>query len=126
MDPTGVCTDARDAAQLHAGASAAASSSSTFTHPARASTHYTPGEPDNHPHETVGRLHLALIKAAFACDLTRVATFMWASGTSWVSFPGNLDGADLRLRGATTVASAPHHPPSHSEDRRRARLAGKD
>ena len=78
--------------------------------------YYTAGEPDNHPHQAVGRLHLALIKAAFACDLTRVATFMWASGTSWVEFPGNLDGVDLRLRGATTVASAPHHPVSHSSD----------
>jgi hypothetical protein len=76
---------------------------------------YTPGEPNNRPHETAGRLHLALIKAAFACDLTRVATFTWASGTSWVAFPGNLDGADLRLGGTTTLASAPHHPVTHTD-----------
>ena len=84
--------------------------------PARASITTRPTNPTTIRTKRSGRLHLALIKAAFACDLTRVATFMWASGTSWVSFPGNLDGADLRLRGATTVASAPHHPPSHSQD----------
>jgi hypothetical protein len=72
--------------------------------------YYTPGEPDNHPYQTVGRLHLALIKAAFACDLTRVATFMWAAGTSWVAFPGNLDGADLRMGGATTIAALTPYP----------------
>jgi len=57
--------------------------------------YYTPNEPANHPHQAVGRAHLALIKAAFACDLTRVATFSWASGTSWVLFPGPFDGAAL-------------------------------
>ncbi len=93
----------------------ASSSTSTFS-TLSGLDYYTPNEPDNHPHEAAGRLHLALIQAAFACDLTRVATFMWASATSWVSFPGNLDGADLRLRGPTTVAAMPHHPPSHSED----------
>jgi hypothetical protein len=71
--------------------------------------YYTPNAPDDHPHGTVGRLHLELIKAAFACDLTRVATFMWGTGTSWVLFPGNLGGADLRRGGASTLASAPHH-----------------
>jgi hypothetical protein len=71
--------------------------------------YYTPDQPDNHPHQSVGRLHLALIKAAFACDLTRVATFMWAAGTSWVAFPGNLEGADLRLGGATTLAALTHY-----------------
>jgi hypothetical protein len=55
--------------------------------------YYTPNEPDNHPHQAVGRLMLALIKTAFACDLARVATFSWASGTSWVVFPGSFDGA---------------------------------
>ena len=76
---------------------------------------YTPGDPDNHPHQTVGRLHLALIKAAFACDLTRVATFMWAAGTSWVAFPGNLDGADLRMGGATTIAALTPYPMARVE-----------
>jgi len=72
--------------------------------------YYTPNEPDNHPHQTVGRLHLALIKAAFACDLTRVATFMWAAGTSWVAFPGDFGGADLRRGGATTIAASTPYP----------------
>jgi hypothetical protein len=67
--------------------------------------YYTPNEPDNHPHQAVGRLHLALIKAAFTCDLTRVATFSWASGTSWVLFPGPFDGAPL----PNGIASTTHH-----------------
>jgi hypothetical protein len=74
--------------------------------------YYTPNEPDNHPHQAVGRLHLALVKAAFACDLTRVATFSWASGTSSVVFPGPFDGAPL----PGGLASAPHHGISHSPD----------
>jgi hypothetical protein len=74
--------------------------------------YYTPNEPDNHPHQAVGRLHLALVKAAFACDLTRVATFSWASGTSWVVFPGPFDGAPL----PGGLDSAPHHGISHSPD----------
>jgi hypothetical protein len=115
MDPTGVCATPATPPSFTPVKAGPPLSTSTFT-TLPGFDHYTPNEPDNHPHETVGRLHLALIKAAFACDLTRVATFLWASGTSWVSFPGNLDGADLRLRGATTVASAPHHPPSHSQD----------
>ena len=67
--------------------------------------YYTPNEPDTHPHQVAGRLHLALIKAAFACDLTRVATFSWAAGTSWVLFPGPFDGAPL----PSGVAAATHH-----------------
>lgn len=35
-----------------------------------------------------GELHFAVIKAAFRCDLTRVATFQWAPGTSHFSFAG--------------------------------------
>ena len=73
--------------------------------------YYTPDEPDNHPHQAVGRAHLALIKAAFACDLTRVATFSWASGTSWVSFPGLFDGAQL----PGGLESAPHHGIIHTD-----------
>jgi hypothetical protein len=40
--------------------------------------------------ERVGNQQLDLITAAFACDLTRVVTFMWATGASLVSF-GNFD-----------------------------------
>ena len=57
--------------------------------------YYTPGNPTSHPHQVVGRLHLSLAKAAFLCDLVRVATFSWSSGTSWVAFPGTFDGATL-------------------------------
>jgi len=74
--------------------------------------YYTPNEPDNHPHQAVGRLHLALIKAAFACDLTRVATFSWASGTSWVLFPGPFDGAPL----PNNLAAATHHNMADASD----------
>jgi hypothetical protein len=34
-------------------------------------------EPDAALVEQIGKLHLALIRAAFQCDLTRVATFQW-------------------------------------------------
>lgn len=69
--------------------------------------YYTPGDATSHPHEIVGRLHLSLIKAAFLCDLARVATFSWSSGTSWVSFPGTFDGATL----PGAPLSSPHNPP---------------
>jgi hypothetical protein len=69
--------------------------------------YYTEGDPANHPHEVAGRLHLSLIKASFLCDLVRVATFSWSSGTSGVVFPSTLDGATL----PTVPTSAPHYPP---------------
>jgi len=77
--------------------------------------YYTPNEPDNHPHQVAGRLHLALIKAAFACDLTRVATFMWAAGTSWVVFPATFDGTGLLGTGTNPVVSSPHYLPCHTD-----------
>ena len=55
---------------------------------------------------------LRLIKAAFTCDLARVATFMWASGTSGVVFPATFQGATL----PGGVTSSPHYAPSHSND----------
>ena len=68
------------------------------------------GMPDFHPHGDLGRAQLALVKAAFACDLVRVATFMWSPGTNHVLFNGytNFAGA--------TVTSSQHHPPSHTLD----------
>ncbi|HXN31042.1 MAG TPA: DUF1552 domain-containing protein [Polyangiaceae bacterium] len=57
--------------------------------------YYESGDPNSHPHQVVGRLHLSILKAAFLCDLARVATFSWSSGTSWVIFPGTFDGATL-------------------------------
>jgi hypothetical protein len=69
--------------------------------------YYVAGDPTSHPHEIVGQLHLALIKAAFQCDLVRVATFGWASGTSQVVFPSTFDGASL----PGSAPSSPHYPP---------------
>jgi hypothetical protein len=74
--------------------------------------YYLPSDPTSHPHQVLGRLQLSLVKAAFACDLARVATFMWSAGTNWVVFPGTFNGATL-LGGAQASA---HHPPSHSSD----------
>ena len=74
--------------------------------------YYVQGQPTSHPHLDVGQAHLRLIKAAFGCDLTRVATFMWASGTSWVVFPGTFQGATI----FGNLTSAPHYPPSSSTD----------
>jgi hypothetical protein len=74
--------------------------------------YYTPGQPDHHPHELIGRAQLAMIRAAFACDLVRTATFMWCAGTNWVVFPGALNGKQL----TGGAESSPHHPPSHTTD----------
>ncbi len=57
--------------------------------------YYVDGQPTSHPHLDLGLTQLRLIKAAFSCDLARVATFMWASGTSWVVFPGTFQGATV-------------------------------
>lgn len=37
---------------------------------------------------TIGKLHAAVIRAAFQCDIVRVATLMWCSGTNHVAFAG--------------------------------------
>jgi hypothetical protein len=74
--------------------------------------YYDPADPNNRPHQVLGQTHLALIKAAFLCDLARVATFSWSSATSWVVFPGTFDGATL----AGAVTSSPHYPPLSSMD----------
>ncbi len=71
-----------------------------------------PTDPNNHPHQLLGQTHLALIKAAFLCDLARVATFSWSSATSWVVFPGTFGGATL----AGAPLSSPHYPPLSSTD----------
>ena len=74
--------------------------------------YYVDGQPDSHPHADLGMTQLRLIKAAFTCDLARVATFMWASGTSGVVFPATFQGATL----PGGVTSSPHYAPSHSND----------
>ena len=73
--------------------------------------YFLPNDPTNHPHQLLGQAHLSLIRAAFACDLVRVATFMWSSGTNWVVFPGTFNGATIK----NNLQSTPHHPPSHSD-----------
>jgi hypothetical protein len=60
---------------------------------------------DDQIHEQVGLAHLALIKAAFVCDLTRVVTFQWSPGTNHVSFAG--------LHPDNPNAILMHHPVSH-------------
>lgn len=49
------------------------------------SDHIVP-QRDDQVHSEIGALHMAVIKAAFRCDLTRVVTFQWSPGTNHVSF----------------------------------------
>jgi hypothetical protein len=60
---------------------------------------------DHEIHEQVALAHLAVIKAAFACDLTRVVTFQFSPGTNHVSFGGLYPG--------NQNAIYMHHPVSH-------------
>jgi hypothetical protein len=70
-----------------------------------------------HPHQDVAMNQLRLIKAAFACDLVRVATFMYSAGTNWVVFPSTFQGATIGTSAlGNNGKSTPHHPPSHSND----------
>ncbi len=71
-----------------------------------------PTNPDQHPHWKLGMLQLDMIRTAFACDLVRVATFMWSAGTNWVVFPGTFNGQTIM----GSPQSTPHHPPSHTTD----------
>jgi hypothetical protein len=56
----------------------------------------------------IGALHMAVIKAAFRCDLTRVVTFQWATGTNHVSFGG--------LWPPDPTVFRVHHPSSHDAE----------
>ncbi|HTV26012.1 MAG TPA: DUF1552 domain-containing protein [Polyangiaceae bacterium] len=56
-------------------------------------------------HGEIGLLQLAIIRAAFACDLTRTATFMWSPGTNLVVFGGLYDG----------MRQEEHHLTSHDQ-----------
>jgi hypothetical protein len=71
-----------------------------------------PADPAAHPHWKLGMLQLDMIRTAFACDLVRVATFMWSAGTNWVVFPGTFNGQAIM----GSPQSSPHHPPSHTTD----------
>jgi hypothetical protein len=56
-------------------------------------------------HAAVGAAHAGIIRAAFACDLIRVASFQWSPGTNHVSFKGaNPNEPNV---------SYMHHPLSH-------------
>jgi hypothetical protein len=60
---------------------------------------------DDMVHAQVGALHMGILKAAFACDIVRVATFQWSPGTNHVAFQGQFPGE------ASTIYQ--HHPLSH-------------
>ncbi len=55
--------------------------------------------------EELGLLHLSVIRAAFQCDVTRVATFQWMSANDHVSFNGLYPGEP--------DANYMNHPTSH-------------
>lgn len=75
--------------------------------------YYVPSDPTRHPHQQLGRLQLSLIRTAFACDYSRVATFMWSPGTNQVVFPGEFGGAQMIDGQGKPVQLSSHHPPSH-------------
>ena len=54
---------------------------------------------------TVGKAHMAVLKAAFICDIVRCGTFLWAPGTNHVGFKGLFPGQ--------TGTVYQHHPQSH-------------
>jgi Protein of unknown function (DUF1552) len=60
---------------------------------------------DGMVHEQVGKLHAGLIKAAFQCDLARVATLQWSPGVNHIAFQGFFPGQ--------SSAIYMHHPVSH-------------
>ena len=62
-------------------------------------------EADNDLLAELGKQHLAVIRAAFQCDITRVATFQWAPATDHVAFKGLYPGEP------DTIYL--HHPLSH-------------
>lgn len=83
-----------------------------------ATANCTPGMTTScHAHQDVAMNQLRLIKSAFACDLVRVATFMYSAGTNWVVFPSTFQGATIGSGAlGNNGQSTPHHPPSHSND----------
>ncbi|HEX2877340.1 MAG TPA: DUF1552 domain-containing protein [Polyangiaceae bacterium] len=52
---------------------------------------------DTQVHRAVAEAHLAIITAAFQCDIIRVATFQFAPGTSHVAFKGMFPSDPERL-----------------------------
>ena len=66
----------------------------------------TPVVDDTQVHQAVAEAHLAILTAAFQCDIIRVATFQFAPGTSHVGFKGMFPGEPERI--------AAHQPMTHS------------
>lgn len=62
----------------------------------------------NDNHGPIGLAHLDIIRTAFQCDLTRIASFGWAAGNSHVNFNNLLSGVENRG----------HHSITHSGDNR--------
>jgi hypothetical protein len=60
---------------------------------------------DDTLHAMIGQLHMGIIKAAFVCDIIRVATFQWSPGTNHVAFQNQFPGE--------TGTIYMHHPESH-------------
>jgi hypothetical protein len=60
---------------------------------------------DDVTHEAVGKLHMSIIRAAFQCDIVRVASFQWSPGTNHVAFKGMYPGEPNSIY--------MHHPLSH-------------
>ncbi|MDX2053996.1 MAG: DUF1552 domain-containing protein [Polyangiaceae bacterium] len=71
-----------------------------------------PPNPDTLPvsYASLSRLNLDLVRLAFACDATRIVTFLWDTSTSSMTFDGLLPGGrhDVQhgLIGNTTVLAA--------------------
>ena len=57
-------------------------------------------------HQTVGKLHFDVLRAAFLCDIIRCGTYQWSPGTNHVGFKGFYPGDDAGIY--------QHHPVSHA------------
>jgi hypothetical protein len=62
------------------------------------------GSDDMAIHQAVSKAHMDVLKAAFVCDIIRVATFQYSPGTNHVGFKGLYPGDDAVYQ---------HHPLSH-------------
>lgn len=73
---------------------------------------YLPNAPTMHTvndapqHAAIGAAHWGVLRAAFQCDIIRVATFQWSPGTNHVSFAGLYPNI-------AATSSIMHHPTSH-------------
>ncbi len=67
-------------------------------------------ERDDEKHRRIGELHLATIRAAFKCDLTRTVTFQWSPGTNHVSFGGMWPPSPSTFKVHHTTSHKPSTP----------------